>query len=430
MFATTGLRRSEVLNLKIEDVDLEKRMVMPKAHRGRSKRVWVSFFNEECAEALKRYLSARNDKNPKLFPLGRGKEMRLKRILSYLMLVLVTWFGFAWVMSLAFAEATEYKETMYVTVFFVANPGELDLVNNVHLISENSTVGPLVNTSLEAFNKGFVELECALAPEVNSFFLSFNVFFELSVENETAVSYAEDIIQEFLKVFNYQELGLLWRNQGIQESKMWVHRSFGYKPYSKEEVSAFLEHKPTDGFGRFIDGLISKYVPGDATTKLSASYSLKRVGSDFYWTLKVTATTSELLPWDVQGYSESINLNEILNNNKPLIEIPLDNQEIIVLIQRERTFQLSRGLITYSIDIERIQPKGYTVADSKFENWPNTTEIKYETLFPIENIVIDITVNSSTQKQEFPSTLFEGVVVAVVVFLVLFFCLKKKLKRR
>jgi len=71
MFATTGLRKSEVLNLKIEDIDLEKRMVLPKAHRGRTKRVWVSFFNKECEEVLRRYLSKRKDENPKLFPISR-----------------------------------------------------------------------------------------------------------------------------------------------------------------------------------------------------------------------------------------------------------------------------------------------------------------------------------------------------------------------
>jgi integrase len=71
MFATTGLRRSEVLNLKIEDIDIEKRMVIPKSHRGRTKRAWVSFFNEECQEVLRRYLASRNDKNLKLFPLAR-----------------------------------------------------------------------------------------------------------------------------------------------------------------------------------------------------------------------------------------------------------------------------------------------------------------------------------------------------------------------
>jgi integrase len=79
MFATTGLRKNEVLNLKIEDVDLESRMVVPKAHIGRTKHAWVSFFNEECEKALKEYLSKRNDRNPKLFPISRGKLCEMFR---------------------------------------------------------------------------------------------------------------------------------------------------------------------------------------------------------------------------------------------------------------------------------------------------------------------------------------------------------------
>jgi hypothetical protein len=60
-------------------------MVIPKSHRGRTKRAWVSFFNEECQEVLKRYLASRNDKNPKLFPLaekpyGKFSEKRMAYI--------------------------------------------------------------------------------------------------------------------------------------------------------------------------------------------------------------------------------------------------------------------------------------------------------------------------------------------------------------
>ena len=364
-------------------------------------------------------------------PKRRKKKLKKK----YLTIPLLFWLCFQSIALISYAspnELPEQKETMYVTVFFAANPGELNLVKNIHLVFENSTIRLPVNTSLEVFNKGFVEMEYALTPEVDKFFLSFNIFFEPSISNETADLYADDIVQELLKIFDRQDMELLWENQGIQESKMWVHRSFGYKPYSKEEVSAFLKYKPTNGFGRFIDGLISKYVPGDSTTKLYTSYSLKKTGSDFYWTLKVTATTSKLLAWDVQGYSESININELLNNNEPLIEISSDNQRIIILIQNSRTFQLSRGLTTYNINIQRIQPEGYTITDSKFENWPNTTEIRYEPPPPIENIVVDITMNSLVQKQESPSTLmlFGGIVAVLVVFLAFLCFLKRKLKRR
>jgi integrase len=71
LYCTSGLRRQEVLNLHITDIDLEKCLVKPKPHNGRTKHTWISFFNSECANALKCYLSERTDNNPKLFPMSR-----------------------------------------------------------------------------------------------------------------------------------------------------------------------------------------------------------------------------------------------------------------------------------------------------------------------------------------------------------------------
>lgn len=349
------------------------------------------------------------------------------------MILLMTFISFASAPHTLSKESMSREDTMYVTVFFSTHPGELDLVKNVHLLLENLTIGPPVNTSLTSFNNGFVDLEYALTPHGDKFFISFNIFFDASVENETACSYADEIIEEFLRVFGYQELNLLWGNQGIresdvwgnQESKMCVHRSFGYGPYNKEQILTFLQYQPTDGFARFIDGLLNKYVPGNSRTKLSSAYWLRRIGSDFYWTLKVTGATSEVLPWDVQNYSESINVNELLNASPPLIDQPSENQRIIVQIEKNATYKLSRGITTYTIDIQKIEPEGYTLSDSEY--WPNTIEIKYEPLFPIENVIIDITVHSSTQRQEFPFRLVVVIIISLAVASpLLFFYLKKK----
>lgn len=46
-FATTGLRRSEVLNLTVDDVDFRMRCVKAK-HNTRTKRAGVTFYNSEC----------------------------------------------------------------------------------------------------------------------------------------------------------------------------------------------------------------------------------------------------------------------------------------------------------------------------------------------------------------------------------------------
>ncbi len=51
-FATTGLRRNEVLTLRLMDIDRTKRMVTPNgAHEtGRTKKSWISFYNGDKSE--------------------------------------------------------------------------------------------------------------------------------------------------------------------------------------------------------------------------------------------------------------------------------------------------------------------------------------------------------------------------------------------
>ena len=56
LYASSGLRSSEVLSLKLENIDFKKHMITPQNHEGRSKHAWISFFNEEAEQALKNYL--------------------------------------------------------------------------------------------------------------------------------------------------------------------------------------------------------------------------------------------------------------------------------------------------------------------------------------------------------------------------------------
>ena len=53
-YASSGLRKGEVLGLTVDDVDFEKRMIVHNCHAGGNKRSYVSFYNRETAEALKR----------------------------------------------------------------------------------------------------------------------------------------------------------------------------------------------------------------------------------------------------------------------------------------------------------------------------------------------------------------------------------------
>ena len=70
MYCTTGLRTSKLLSLAFEDVDLEKRIVIPRK-RSRTKNTWVTFFTLESEKVLKEYLTTRNDNDNRLFPMKR-----------------------------------------------------------------------------------------------------------------------------------------------------------------------------------------------------------------------------------------------------------------------------------------------------------------------------------------------------------------------
>jgi site-specific recombinase XerD len=70
MYISSGLRKMELLSLSKDDVDWEKRMIIPNNHSGETKKSWLAFFNEEAETALKEYLATRRDASPKLFRIS------------------------------------------------------------------------------------------------------------------------------------------------------------------------------------------------------------------------------------------------------------------------------------------------------------------------------------------------------------------------
>ena len=58
LFAVTGLRRNEILNLRLEEIERTRRMITPNgAHEtGRTKKSWLSFYNVEAEQLLNEYL--------------------------------------------------------------------------------------------------------------------------------------------------------------------------------------------------------------------------------------------------------------------------------------------------------------------------------------------------------------------------------------
>jgi integrase len=76
LIASSGLRKGEVLSLKVSDLDFENRMVRV-LHSSRTKRSWISFFNEEAKKALLKYIKASNLKpEDKLFREGKNRVVR------------------------------------------------------------------------------------------------------------------------------------------------------------------------------------------------------------------------------------------------------------------------------------------------------------------------------------------------------------------
>ena len=78
LIASSGLRKHEAIQLKLKDINFEKRMVIPN-YDSETKRTWVSFYNCEAEKVLKRWLEKRNQRSERLFPMAHCKEARLFR---------------------------------------------------------------------------------------------------------------------------------------------------------------------------------------------------------------------------------------------------------------------------------------------------------------------------------------------------------------
>ena len=72
--ASSGLRKSEVWNLRKNDVIRELRAIIPNSHSGKTKRSGISFYNEEAEKALLEFEKCMNPwqkKSDKLLPISR-----------------------------------------------------------------------------------------------------------------------------------------------------------------------------------------------------------------------------------------------------------------------------------------------------------------------------------------------------------------------
>ncbi|MGB9779099.1 MAG: hypothetical protein ACPLW8_06795, partial [Candidatus Bathyarchaeales archaeon] len=353
----------------------------------------------------------------------------MKKIsIAILMLVWLCFQNFALIFPASGEEAIEYKETMMASVFISIHPGELRLVKNIHLIFDG--MDPPINTSIKALNDRFLNLRCQFEPARNGFFIRFDMYFESNIENETADVYADKIVNEMMDAFNYSGLKLTAKWKIIQEERMRVHRSFGpLLPLQKEKILEFLKFAPKDGFGRFINGIIDRYFPGDATTGLYPEYWLVRKDSTFSWLLAVTGVCSDLLPtWEPHDFPYTLSIKELLNTNLSIVEEPLEYQQVIVEIETNHTELLSRGITSYMVNIDDVQPEGYNIAPKS--GWPYWVEIKYEHLFPMEDVTIRMSIDSFVQRNPKDLLIKIGIAlfIALLALLIVLLWIAKKRK--
>ena len=79
--ATTGLRKGEIISLQKSQVDFVGHSVIPK-HFTRKKRSGITFFNDETAFWLQKYLNKRKDDSQKLFVVSDRQWKKIWRLAS------------------------------------------------------------------------------------------------------------------------------------------------------------------------------------------------------------------------------------------------------------------------------------------------------------------------------------------------------------
>ena len=335
------------------------------------------------------------------------------------------------------AQSTKSNETMTVQVFFAFPPAEnVYLEKKVILDFNDMTTGPNVNTSIPAFGKDFIGARCEIVREGRRCYVSFEITYSDVIGNTTADTYANDVVKEFLNCFGYTGLTSIYKSQNQIEANIVTTIGFGYIDYQLNQISKFLKYEPTDGFGRFIDGIITKYlIPDEGETSVNLKYNLhKDLNLGLLWDFEIAGVKGEPLTTDEHGnvkeHAITINLKELLNTNSSIIEINNQQSAIVILVETNISTSIDNENKTYMADIKNIQPSGYTA-----KPWyasTNFMEIKYEPITNlIENINVDITVSSYTSDQNFPIQIVIAIAAIIAILLVpSFFVIKKRRQRR
>ncbi|MBS7633635.1 hypothetical protein KEJ15_08515 [Candidatus Bathyarchaeota archaeon] len=281
---------------------------------------------------------------------------------------------------------SKLKEAIYVYVFFALPPiGDVMLCKNTHLAFNDITKLP-VNTTLPAFNNGFIEARSEIIRAGDKCFLSINVYYNLNLTDVAkANEHADECSHEFLRVFGYT-LNNIHQYQIINNETniIRVGRQFGYIPYSVSGLTPFLRYKPNDGLAILIDNMISVYVPGTSTIGfVDLFYEIEKNQSGFTWSFVIGGSKGEILS---KNGIEEINLNGLLNNDVPIV----GSQQSAISLEIQRFFLRKNGEITmnYSLEVISVHPD-----ESKFVSESNEIQVIYDNLTgPIDNVIVQLEV--------------------------------------
>jgi integrase len=76
LYKDSGLRRTELLQLRKDDLDFSIRLVKSK-HHNRTKNAGITFYTEETEQFLNKYLKTRNDNKPRLIRVDMNVFYRM-----------------------------------------------------------------------------------------------------------------------------------------------------------------------------------------------------------------------------------------------------------------------------------------------------------------------------------------------------------------
>lgn len=295
----------------------------------------------------------------------------------------------------------EPSEVIYVAVFFGGAYG--DHLSKMILLDFDDVDGLPVDTGLPCFGDGFVEGKYeTISWGTQGYAARVRAHYDISIGNETAEAYADQVCHEFLDVFNQTGLETFDRTRFVKGETIEILIDNGYFPDNLAITESLLTYKPTEGFADLITpDFLNIFVPHNFSCGcVELSYTLRRVADDFIWNFQFGYSTSKWME-DVKDV-ETVNLQGLLSTSS-MEPSPQRSSTIMINIVKKTVMRSG----TYSLNFENVLPPGFTEEDKE-----GTLTVTYNLTGPVDNVVAEIGV---TPEQ---SSALYGLLVVVIVAVV------------